>query len=37
MTGFFVTIDGPSGIGKSTVTGMIAQRLTEHWLFGHGH
>lgn len=30
MTGFFVTIDGPSGIGKSTVTGVIAQRLTEH-------
>lgn len=29
MSGFFVTIDGPSGIGKSTVTGIIAQRLTE--------
>jgi dTMP kinase len=26
--GFFVAIDGPSGIGKSTLTGMLADRLT---------
>jgi dTMP kinase len=28
--GFFVAIDGPSGIGKSTVTGLLADRLTAH-------
>ena len=28
--GFFVAIDGPSGIGKSTLTGMLADRLTAH-------
>jgi dTMP kinase len=26
--GFFVAIDGPSGIGKSTITGLLAGRLT---------
>jgi dTMP kinase len=26
--GFFVAIDGPSGIGKSTLTGLLADRLT---------
>ena len=25
--GFFVAIDGPSGVGKSTVTAELAQRL----------
>ena len=28
--GFFVAIDGPSGIGKSTLTGLLADRLTAH-------
>jgi len=28
--GFFVAIDGPSGIGKSTLTGLLASRLTAH-------
>jgi dTMP kinase len=28
--GFFVAIDGPSGIGKSTLTGLLANRLTAH-------
>jgi dTMP kinase len=28
--GFFVAIDGPSGIGKSTLTGLLAGRLTAH-------
>jgi dTMP kinase len=28
--GFFVAIDGPSGIGKSTLTGILADRLTSH-------
>ncbi len=28
--GFFVAIDGPSGIGKSTLTGILADRLTTH-------
>jgi dTMP kinase len=27
--GFFVAIDGPSGIGKSTLTGLLADRLTD--------
>jgi dTMP kinase len=26
--GFFVAIDGPSGIGKSTITGLLAAQLT---------
>lgn len=26
--GFFVAIDGPSGIGKSTITGLLADQLT---------
>ena len=25
--GFFVAIDGPSGIGKSTITGLLAGQL----------
>jgi len=28
--GFFIAIDGPSGIGKSTLTGLLAGRLTTH-------
>ncbi len=28
--GFFVAIDGPSGIGKSALTGLLADRLTAH-------
>lgn len=28
--GFFVAIEGPSGIGKSTLTGLLADRLTAH-------
>jgi len=28
--GFFVAIDGPSGIGKSTLTGLLADRLAAH-------
>ena len=28
--GFFAAIDGPSGIGKSTLTGLVADRLTAH-------
>lgn len=28
--GFFVAVDGPSGIGKSTLTGLLADRLTAH-------
>src|ERR1039457_2834855 len=28
--GFFIAIDGPSGIGKSTLTGLLADRLTAH-------
>jgi dTMP kinase len=28
--GFFVAIDGPSGIGKSTLTGLLVDRLTAH-------
>ena len=28
--GFFVAIDGPSGIGKSTLTGLLADRLIAH-------
>ncbi|WP_381793049.1 dTMP kinase [Streptomyces niveus] len=27
MTGIFVTIDGPGGVGKSTVTSLVAQQL----------
>ena len=30
--GFFVAIDGPSGIGKSTVTGLLADRLKARGL-----
>lgn len=30
--GFFVAIDGPSGIGKSTVTGLLADRLEARGL-----
>lgn len=28
--GFFAAIDGPSGTGKSTLTGLLADRLTAH-------
>lgn len=28
--GFFVAIDGPSGIGKTTITGLLASQLTAH-------
>ena len=28
--GFFVAVDGPSGIGKSTLTGLLADRLTTY-------
>ncbi|MDH6189098.1 dTMP kinase [Streptomyces sp. CZ24] len=29
MTGMFVTIDGPGGVGKSTVTALVAEMLRE--------
>lgn len=29
MTGLFVTIDGPGGVGKSVVTGLVAEMLRE--------
>jgi dTMP kinase len=29
MTGFFVVIDGPSGIGKTTVVQLLARRLAD--------
>jgi dTMP kinase len=30
--GFFVVIDGPSGVGKSTVTALLARQLTDRGL-----
>ena len=27
-----ITIDGPSGVGKGTIAGILAQRLNWHWL-----
>ena len=30
--GYFVTLDGPSGVGKTTVSGLLASALTERGL-----